>query len=399
MSPDVVIIGGGIIGCSCAYYLSHEGVKVHLVERGPLGSGASKAGECHICLWEQPEINLKLEKASKLLYEALSEELPVDIEYKRTGSIAIVENLAELHSFEQTVQLLQDGGLSCQLLSCDEIAELEPNLARGIAGGAFFPEDAQVNSIIATLALAQAAKGNGAVIQTFTEVTGIELSPSKAVVAVNTTAGRIPTKAVVNAAGAWSGAIGKMVGLDIPVIPRRGHIVVTEPVPSNAMNCKIILEAGYMQTLGAKSEVAIAANIQQTRSGNILLGSSRDFAGFDRSVNPDVIKAMVARNLRFMPRLSGIHAIRTYAGLRPYTPDLLPIIGEADAVEGFYVATGHEGIGITMGPITGKLISQMITGQETGLTVEQLSLSRFSHSQNAGTAATDPPQRASQPTG
>jgi len=377
MLPDVVIIGGGIIGCSCAYYLAREGVKVHLVEKGPLGSGASKAGQSHICLWEQPEISLKLEKASKLLYETLSEELPLDIEYERTGSIAIVENPAELSSFEQTVQLLQDEGVSCQLLSPDEIIELEPNLARDIAGGAFFPQDAQVNPLMVTLALAQAAKENGAVIQTFTEATGIELSPGKAVVAVNTTAGRIPTKAVVNAAGAWSGAIGKMVGLDVPVIPRRGHIVVTEPVPSDVINCKILLEAGYMQTLGVENKVAIAANIQQARSGNILLGSSRDFAGFDRSVDPDIISAIIARNLCFMPILSRIHVIRTYAGLRPYTPDLLPIIDEADTVEGFYVASGHEGLGITMGPITGKLISQMITSQQTDLSVEQLSLSRF----------------------
>jgi len=380
MFPDVVIIGGGIIGCSCAYYLSREGVKVHLVERGSIASGTSGACEGNILQWDkQPGIELKLGVASALIYETLSEELPLDIEYVKKGSILVAENPEDLSGAEQIVRSLQSEGVPCQLASRDDLLELEPNLARDIVGGAIFPDDAQVQPMLTTFALAQAARENGAVIQTFTEVKSIELSPERSVVAVNTTAGRIPTKAVVCAAGAWSGAIGRMVGLDIPVLPRKGHIVVTEPV-ANMVNCKV-MEAGYTQTVGSDERgLAIAAVVEHTRSGNILLGSSREFAGFDRSVDPDVISAIVARALRFFPCLKGIHAIRTYAGLRPYTPDHLPIIAEADIVKGFYVATGHEGVGICLGPITGKLISQMITGQETDLPVEQLSLSRFADS-------------------
>lgn len=381
MLPDVVVIGGGIIGCSCAYYLAHEGVKVCLVEKGTLASGTSRAGQSHIVLWEEPDINLKLEKASRLLYEALAEELPFDIEYRRTGSLALVENAADWEPFERTVRSLQARGLDCQLLTNDDLARLEPNLARDLAGGAYFPEDAQVNPILTTLALAQAAKDMGAEIRSFTEVTGIELSAERKVTAVDTTKGRIPTAMVVNAAGVWSAAIGKMVGLDIPVIPRRGHIIVTEPVPDNLINCKIILAAGYMQTLGATSGVAMSANIQQMHSGNLLLGSSRDFGGFDRTVKPEVIRSQLARNLRFLPALANIHVIRTYAGLRPYSPDLVPIISEGDGVKGFYIATGHEGAGITMAPITGKLISAMITGKAPTLPLEPLSLRRFAQRQ------------------
>jgi len=380
MLPDVVVIGGGIVGCACAYYLSREGVRVCLVEKGTIASGTSRAGQSHIVLWEEPDINLQLEKASRDLYEELSEELPFDIEYRRTGSMAIVENPADWEAFARTVHSLQARGLNCQLLQNDDLLRLEPNLAPDLAGGAFFPEDAQVNPILTTLALAQAAKERGADIRLFTEVTGIALSDHR-VAAVETRAGRIPTARVVDAAGVWSAAIGKMVGVDIPVIPRRGHIIVTEPVPENLIHCKIILAAGYMQTLGATTGVALSANIQQTRSGNLLLGSSRDFAGFDRSVNPTVIQAQAARNLRFLPALADIHVIRTYAGLRPYSPDLVPIIGEADSVKGFYIATGHEGAGITMGPITGKLISEIITGKAPTVPLEPLSLRRFSQRQ------------------
>ena len=381
-SPDVVVIGGGIVGCACAYYLSHEGLRVHLVEKNTVASGTSKAGQAHVCLWEQPEINLRLGGASRALYEILAHELPFDIEYSQTGSIAVVEDPAGWLAFEQSVRSLQVFGLNCRLLTPADLAAMEPNLARDLAGGASFPEDAQVIPMYAILALAEAAKRNGAVIHAFTEVTGIECSSQRVVRAVNTTAGRIPTKAVVNAAGVWSPEIGKMVGVDIPVKPRRGHIVVTEPVPHNVINCKIILAAGYMQTLKAGGGVAIAANIQQTPSGNMLLGSSREFIGMDWSVNPDVLQKMISRNLRFLPALKGIHAIRTYAGLRPYSPDLVPIIGPVDGVEGFYAACGHEGAGITMGPITGKLISEIITGQETTVPIEPLLLARFNHNQN-----------------
>ena len=377
MFPDVVVIGGGIIGCSCAYYLSREGLKVQLVEKGPMGSGTSKAGQCHIMLWELPEINVRLAEASKHLYEALSREAPVDIEYRRTGSLAIVGQPEDMESFGETVESLRDLGLNCRLLNADELLELEPNAASDVGGGAYFPDDAQVNPLMATWALAQGARAEGAIIQAFTEVTGIDLSPGKKVAAVNTTAGKIPTEAVVNAAGPWSVAVGEMVGLDIPVTPRRGHLVVTEPVADDIIHNKIILAAGYIDSLEAGSRVAVAANVQQTRNGSLVLGSSREFVGFDRSVNPEVVSLMLDRCLRFFPCLAGIHAIRAWAGLRPYSPDLLPIIGAVDSLEGFYVATGHEGIGITLGPITGKLMSQVITGQEPDIPLEALAMSRF----------------------
>jgi len=248
-------------------------------------------------------------------------------------------------------------------------------LAKDIAGGAVFPDDAQVQPMLTVFALARAAKEKGAVIQPFTEVKGIELADG-AVMAVHTTAGRIPTKVVVNAAGVWSKAIGDMIGVHVPVLPRKGHIVVTEPV-TNIVHRKM-MEAGYTQTVESEEQgLAIATVVEHTQNGNVLLGSSREIVGFDRTVNPEVIRAIVARAIRFFPCLHSIHAIRTYAGLRPFTPDHLPVIGEVDSIKGFYIATGHEGGGIGLGPITGKLISQMITGQRPDLPVEQLSPSRF----------------------
>jgi len=280
--------------------------------------------------------------------------------------------------FGCTIRSLRDLGLGCQLLDNEELRELEPNVAPDIAGGAYFPDDAQVNPLMVTWGLAQGAAQQGAVIRTSTEATGIDLSPDGSqVVAVNTTEGTVPTGSVVNAAGPWSASVGEMAGLDIPVVPRRGHLVVTEPVEDSIVRTKVLLAAGYIDSLKAGSSIGVAANVQQTLKGSLVLGSSREFVGFDRSVSPQVISLMLRRCVRLFPGLTGIHAIRMWAGLRPYSPDLVPIIGTAGSPEGFYVATGHEGLGVTTGPITGKLISQLVTGQEPAVPVEQLSPLRF----------------------
>lgn len=380
INPDVVIIGAGIVGCSCAYYLSQAGVKVHLVDRSPLGSGASKAGMMHIVTWEEPEIHLKLSARSKELYEELSQQLPMDINYRPTGSIAIVEKPDSLDGFTRSVQRLTTLGVKVELLTPADLIEMEPRIAPDVAGGAFFPDDAQVNPLYATLALAQAAESAGANLDLNNEVTGFELSASKdRLVAVQTARARISSKTVILCAGAWSAGLGRMAGLDIPIKPRKGTLLVTAPVPEALLRCKVILAAGYMDSLksGASGGVAVAANIQQAKNGNLVLGSSRQFVGFDTSVDPCVAARMLQRCLRFFPFLADVSVIRTWSGFRPYTPDLLPIISPVEQISGLYIAAGHEGIGITEGPVTGKLVSQMITGQQPEISLKELSYSRF----------------------
>jgi glycine/D-amino acid oxidase-like deaminating enzyme len=380
MISDVIVIGGGIVGASCAYYLTRAGVKVHLIEKGSIGCGASKAGMMHIVSWEEPEIHLKLGRESKKLYKELNQELTLPIEFRQTGSIAILEHEDQFNTFAVTVKRLQDWGVKCQLLDNQEIIKREPNIAPDIAGGAYFEEDGQVNPLYATLALVQSCRDRGAMIESFCEVTGFEFNSEKnRVTAVLTNKGRKSTGAVVIAAGAWSGKVGEFAGLDIPVKPRRGNLAVTVPVPDDLINCKVLLAASYMDTVhsGGSTGVSVAANIQQAGNGNLVLGSSRQFVGFDTEVDPMVVAKMLNQCLRFFPILRDISVIRTWVGFRPYTPDLLPIISPIDTIDGMYVATGHEGIGITEGPITGKLISQMITKQPVAFSLEAVSFSRF----------------------
>lgn len=377
-SPDVVIVGGGIVGSACAYFLARAGARVTLLERGALGSGASKAGMSHVVTWEEPEAHLRLAKASQVLYQQLANELPEDIEYRRTGSLAIVESANGIAAFRAMLDRLQAWGIDCTFLDPADLRKAEPNLAPDLAGAAYFPGDGMVNPLITTRALAHGAALCGAEIKTFAEVMGIERGAGGEITAVRTQAERISTGAVVIAAGAWSAALGQMAGLSVPIQPRKGVLVVTAPAPDDLLNCKIVLSAGYMDSIhSGGSGVAVAANIQQVRNGNLLLGSSRQFAGFDLRVDPAVVGQMLGRCTRFFPRLRSLQAIRMWAGLRPYTPDLLPIIGKSERVPGLFVAAGHEGIGITEAPITGKLISQIYFGEQTEFPAAVFSPDRF----------------------
>jgi len=380
MATDVVVIGGGIVGASCAYYLSKEGIKVHLLEKGSLGCGASKAGMMHVVSWEEPEIHLKLAKASKKLYQELNLELSSPIEFRQTGSIAIIEKPEQVETFKATFDRLRSWGLNCKFLTPRELIEMEPNITPDIAGGVFFGDDAQVNPLYTTLALASDARKMGAIIDTFNEVIGFEFNNADhSVSAVLTKRDRIPAGAVIIASGAWSHAVGNLAGLNIPVEPRKGVLAVTVPVPEGIINSQIILTAGYMESVnsGSNSSLSVAANIQRAVNGNLVLGTTRQMVGFDREVDPYVMANVLKRCLRFFPVIAEISVIRTWAGFRPYTPDLLPIISPVESMEGVYVATGHEGIGITEGPITGKLITQMITGQDLEFPLDDVSLKRF----------------------
>ena len=385
--PDVVIIGGGIVGCACAYSLAAAGARVTLLERGPLGAGASRAGMSHVVTWEEPEAHLRLARASQKLYESLCLELPEDIEYRRTGSLAVVETPEGLPAMRAMLARLQAFGVDCRMLDNAELRQMEPALAPDLPGGAHFPGDGMVNPLLTTQALARAARRLGVRIQPFHEVTGIERGAGGGVTAVRTIQERIPAGAVVIAAGAWSAALGAMAGVRLPVQPRKGILAVTAPVAADFLRVKVILSAGYMDTVkagGGSKGAAVAANIQQVKNGNLLLGSTRQFAGFDERVDPDVARQMLSRCLRFLPGLERLQVIRMWAGLRPATPDLLPVIGPVCSAPGLYIAAGHEGIGITEAPITGKLIRQLVLGEETEFDVRELGPDRFEENEGQG---------------
>lgn len=377
---DVVIIGGGVIGASIAFHLAERKIKVVLLERGDLASGTSGACDGLVFLQsKKPGVHLKLAMASKARFDELQDQLPRPIEYENHGGLVVIESEAEQEAMRAFVVEQRRIGLDVSLLDGREARELEPQLSRHIQGATYSPLDGQVNPIALTFGLALGAEGLGAEIATGAVVTGITVQRQR-VRAVSTNRGTVETEAVVNAAGVFAPEIGRMVGLEIPIKPRRGQLLVTERCDRIVRRCMI--SAGY---IAAKFDPELAGrsgegmSLEQTASGNLLLGSTREFVGFDRRTSLEGLQRIAARVSRILPCLEKINIIRSFAGLRPYTPDGLPILGPVEVPKGFFMAAGHEGDGIALAPITGMLMAELLVDGNTTIPLDEFGLDRFSY--------------------
>jgi len=364
---DVVVIGGGIVGAACAYYLCAAGLDVHLVERRFPASGTSRACDGLVLLWDKSGAELELGQASATLWAKLAENLDLDFEYTRSGTILLAENEAGVVVAQERVAAMHAAGVRAEALDNRGLRQLEPSLAPDLAGGAFFPDDIQVDPRRATLAMLAAARRQGLTLHPHAEAVDIRRAGGGdgPVSGVVTPLGEIATGTVVCATGAWTNQVARLVGIQTPIRPRQGHILVTARVPGLIHHP--LLEGGYAATVQSASEgLEVAFVAEMTASGTLLLGSSRRFVGFDRSVSLPVVRALAARAGRFLPALvqRRVNVIRSYAGLRPWSPDHRPLIGPVEAVPGFYLAAGHEGAGIGLAPVTGRLITDWVTGSE-----------------------------------
>ena len=381
-NQKIVIIGGGVIGTSIAYHLAKSGAThVTLVEAGDLASGSS--GACDGLVFMQskkPGIHLQLAMASVERFAALQEELPVNIEFSRTGGLVVIETEAEYRAMEKFVAKQQAIGLDVRLLDQEQLMEKEPCLSRELLGASYSSLDAQVNPINLTLGFGLAANKLQVTILNHTKVLDI-LTTGNRVTGVATTGGKLDADIVVNAGGSMAGKIAEMVDMQIPVQPRRGQIVVT----SGGADQKRILNHCLLSAkyIAAKYDPEIAAqagqgvSMEQTDNGNLLLGSTREFVGFDKETTFDGIQGIITQTTSILPALKHMHVIRTFAGLRPYSPDGLPVLGRSGCLEGLVTAAGHEGDGIALAPITGELMAKMILGQKQEIDLTPFSPDRF----------------------
>jgi len=361
-TTDIVVIGGGIIGASCAYFLSGKGLDIHLVERHFPASGTSRACDGLVLLWDKsPGAELALAKISLNLWSELNETLDEDFGFERAGSILLAESESHLKAGQEKAEMIRRIGHHADLLDTRALRSLEPELAPDLAGGVLFPDDLQVDPRKATLALLAVGQRKGLTLHTGTSVLDIKHAQhgDKSVFSIITPRGELSTPTIICAAGVWSKNIAQMVGLDLPTRPRKGHILVTAKTPGFIKHP--LLEGGYVSTVqSAADDLQVALVAEMTKDGTMLLGSSRQFVGDDGTVSIQVIQAIANRASRFFPRMENVQIIRTYAGLRPWSPDHLPIIGPVQRVPGFYLATGHEGAGIGLAPVTGQLISEWV---------------------------------------
>mgnify|MGYP001043926584 CR=1 FL=1 len=376
---DVIIIGGGVIGSSIAWHLARLQVDVLVVEREGPAAGSSGACDGLVLLQsKKPGLHTTLAFESIQSLDRLSAELPVEIEFRRRGGLVVIGNETELEAMSHFVEDRCRAGMDVSMLDSAEVRELEPCIYQDILGATFCPFEGQINPIALNHSFTLGASQLGARFIRGETVREIRFSGG-AVSGVVTDKGSYGGGVVVNAAGVFAAEIGRMAGLDIPIVPRRGQLLVTRSMPPVLEHC--LISAGY---IAAKFNPAAAqagggggVSIEQTGHGNFLLGSTREFAGFDRSTAPAACKGILDRCSAIIPRLRESSIIRTFAGLRPYTPDGLPILGFVHSVPGLVMAAGHEGDGITLSAITGDLISQLIVNGSSRLSLDEFRYERF----------------------
>jgi glycine/D-amino acid oxidase-like deaminating enzyme len=376
-SPDVVVVGAGVVGAACAYHLATAGARVRVLDRAHVASGSSGACEGNVLAWDKElERELPLALRSAELWEGLAEQLPDDFEYDRKGSIVVAETADELTASAERARVLAGLGVAGEVLDADALRREEPHAAPDLPGGVLYPGDAQLEPRLATTALARAAVRHGAELTLDTEVARIVRDRSGRATGVETSSGLIAAGAVVVAAGVWTPALLATCELSVPVTPRKGQVVVLERSPVRFR--RKLSEAGYVAAVEADhAALQIAMVVESTPSGTALLGSSRQHVGFDREVEISVAGAIARRAARFFPVLRDARALRVYAGLRPLTPDHLPIIGPFAEAPNLCVATGHEGAGIGLAPATGELVAAWHTGAPSPLPLSWFSPDRF----------------------
>ena len=380
---DIIVIGGGIIGASIAYYGSKAGLDITVLEKKELASGTSSRCDGNIlAIDKDPGFDSQMSLKSQQLVHELNKELEVPFEYRNPGSILVCENDQEMEAAQKWVTQQQEAGLKFNMLDREDLRNESPLFADDLYGGLECETDSTVNPYMMTYSMFYSAKQLGATIHTHTEVKRLT-KQSDGAFKVETSQGDFTAKKVVNACGVWSPQIGEMVGVDIPIKPRKGQLIVASR--QQPVGLRKVMEFGYLiSKFGGERQVddmteryGVALVFEPTESQNFLIGSSREFTGFDIKVNENVTKLIAKRAVRFYPNMGDMTLIRTYAGLRPWTEDHLPIVSHVDEVPGFYVAAGHEGDGISLAAVTGKVMADMLSGNETCIPTDPLRYDRF----------------------
>ncbi|MET8289669.1 NAD(P)/FAD-dependent oxidoreductase [Streptomyces sp. NPDC048448] len=374
LTCDVVVIGAGMVGSACAFYAARAGLDVAVVDRGPVAGGTTGAGEGNLLVSDKepgPELDLAL--LSGRLWSGLGEELGGAIEYEAKGGVVVAATPEGLTALEDFAAGQRTAGVSAVPVPADGLHDLEPHLAPGLAGAVHYPQDTQV---MPALAAAHLVRASGARLLTGRTVTEVLRAADGSVRGVRTDRGDLHAPVVVNAAGTWGSAVAALAGVRLPVLPRRGFVLVTEPLPRRVRHK--VYAADYVADVASDSAaLQTSPVVEGTAAGPVLIGASRERVGFDRSFSLPAVRALAAGAIRLFPFLTDVRALRTYLGFRPYMPDHLPAIGPDPRVPGLFHACGHEGAGIGLAAGTGHLIAQVLSGGTPDLDLTPFRPDRF----------------------
>ncbi len=350
-APDVLVVGAGIVGAACAEEAAAAGLSVLVLESRFAGGGATAAAMGHIVVMDDSPAQFALTELSRRLWTERASALPSSCEDVETGTLWVAADSEELAHVAKKAAFYRQRGVAVEELDATGLAAAEPNLRPGLAGALRVPGDRVLYPVNAARWLLERAAARGASRREGVEV--VSIGPD----GVRTRDGVIGAGAVVNAAGAAAPALTP----GLPIQPRKGHLVITDRYPGFCRHQ--LVELGYLKSAHTQSRESVAFNLQPRATGQMLLGSSREFAGFEASINRRIQAKMIRRALEFMPGLARLSAIRTWVGFRPASPDNLPLVGRFDPVPGLFIAAGHEGLGVTTALGTARLVVDAILGR------------------------------------
>jgi len=387
MRCDAAVIGAGVIGMSTAYELCKRNKKVLLIDKSVIGAGASGACDDMILLQsKKPGILLEMAFRSLELFKALNDELPCDIELESRGGTILIENQAQLSEMEEFVASQNKYGLKVEIIDAKELRKLQPFVSPHIIASTYSKQDSQANPMALMKAFYLASRKQGLEYRSKTKPVDISYQRGHWIIKLDK-GDEVETDTIVNATGAWANEINSLIGIDLPMTPRKGQVIVTEAIPNigetNVWSAQYIvskLKSDHSRegkTLAEKYGLGFA--FTGTKNGNYLIGSTRENAGFDRTTDPIALALLANQVSHFFPIMKKINFIRSFAGLRPSTPDGMPFIGEFPDAPGFFIAAGHEGDGIALSPVTGVLVADLIEGKNPEFPIKEFNPCRFSN--------------------
>ena len=356
---DVVIVGAGIVGAACANAFAERGLRVAVVDRDVVGSGATAAGMGHIVVMDDSDAQFALTHYSQRLWQELRPDLPEDVEFEQSGTIWVAADEDEISEVRRKHEYYKKRAVAVEVMDARQLKEAEPNLRDGLAGGLLVPGDAVLYPPCAARFLILRAQARGAKLRLGAYVVQI----SEGSVRLND-GQEIAGGTVVNAAGANAAELTP--GIDVK--KRKGHLVITDRYPGFLRHQ--LVELGYLKSAHSVSRDSVAFNVQPRRTGQILIGSSRQYGAEHKEVDQVMLAKMVRRAREYMPTLGSMSAVRVWTGFRAATPDKLPLIGPCPGYKSVFLATGHEGLGITTSLGTARILVDQVTGSKSEIAVE-----------------------------
>ncbi|MEI7899073.1 MAG: FAD-dependent oxidoreductase [bacterium] len=359
-TPDILIVGAGIVGAACAAECARAGLRVLVLERGPVGGGTTGTAMGHVVVMDDSPAQFALTSYSRRLWHELAPQFSEEVEYDPCGTMWVAADEQEMAEVRRKAAFYREHGVHVEVLDDVALAQAEPNLRRGLTGGLRVIDDSVLYPPTAADFFIKQAQGAGAEIRTGVAVRS--LLPEGGVVLANGT--RLSAGIAVNAAGPWASALTP----GLPVRKRKGHLVITDRYPGFVHHQ--LIELGYLKSAHAGAQASVAFNIQPRKTGQMLIGSSRQFDEEDAEVNPLILTRMLQKACEYLPTLNRLRAIRCWTGHRPATPDKLPLIGRSLESDKIWLATGHEGLGITTSAGTGRLLADLIMRRPTAIPAE-----------------------------